>query len=90
MAQEVWTENQIVEDLRRIMNTTDLEPSPYDLKIKYGYIFLSEFFPVLERISVGFQPELGKFISEIFGRVNDPRDLNFIKGRCGCETCRGY
>jgi len=82
-----WIKEEIIRDLKEI-RARGGEPDPYELKEKYGYELLSEFFPLLESIRTTRWLGLGWFVGEIFRRVTDPRDLNFIFGSCSCEACR--
>lgn len=66
------------------------KPDPYELKRKYGYERLSEFFPLLEDIRVKTEVlKYKQFIGGIFSRVIDSRDLRYLYGPCDCEICKG-
>jgi len=75
----MWTRDEIVEDLKKLAASGE-KPDIFQLKMKYGYNLNSELFPLLENIRITV-PELTGFIGEIFKRVKDLRDLQYIFGR---------
>jgi len=70
-----WLYDQIVRDLQEL-KAQGVKADPYLLKEKYGYEFLSEFFPLLNRIGKEVK-DLKEFIEDIFSKVTDSRDLDF-------------
>ncbi len=81
----MWTREAIVKDLEQL-KAAGKKPVPLELKEKYGYLNLSEFFPLLD--SIGRESRgLGSFVDNIFKRVDDRRDLHFRYGRLCTDAC---
>ena len=80
-----WSRRRIINDLRKMKDRGET-PNPYELKGKYGFRLLSQFFPLLYDVG-GKEKDLVRFVKEIFDKVTDPRDLNYRFGPCHCPNC---